>query len=79
MHSDTRKLVTHLFAEMTGRLEDASIIAWDGQSSRASAKQYRAYARNLARVADELGHIARATEALTRPVLDADKIRKNVR
>ena len=68
MHRDTRKLITHLFAEMTGRLEHASVVAWNGQSQGASAKQYRAYARDLARVADELGDIARATEALTRPI-----------
>jgi len=79
LHSDTRKLLTHLFAEMIGRLEDASLIAGAGQSSRASAHQYRVYAQNLARVVDDLGHLARAAEALTRPVLNVRNANKKQR
>jgi hypothetical protein len=66
--SGRRDLVRHLFAEIMARLEDATEIASAGQAPRATARPYRAYAQNLARIADDLDHLARAVAAITGPV-----------
>lgn len=79
MHPDERELFNRLFAAATARLEDATETTVAGQSSKASNRQYRSYAENLARIADDLGHIARAAQALTHPNPKIRKIAKNVR
>ena len=70
--TDRRDLIRHLFAEITARLEDAMEVAVAGQAPRATARQYRAHAQNLVRIADDLGRLARAAEIIAGP---AQKVR----
>lgn len=78
MHSDQRDLIRRLFAEITARLEDATTTAAAGQASRATARQYRTYAQNLAGMADDIGHLARAAEVIARSAQKVRKVRRKL-
>jgi hypothetical protein len=62
MDNDRKELATLLFATMTGMLEDACVVAANGQSSRASVTSLRTQTHRLKTVLTDLSALVAATD-----------------